>query len=58
MARWMLQCKGCDGQFVHAQVLLTDISDHYFPCKPMLPLSPIECPYCGHKAAYLSTELL
>jgi len=56
MAGWVLNCRSCLTDFQPSEKLL----DFLDPRKPIIPLpeEEIECPNCGHKAKYLTTDLL
>jgi DNA-directed RNA polymerase subunit RPC12/RpoP len=60
MSSWNLPCRNCKALFAESaiaedQALLWRM---FFPAKPKLPSggSEFECPHCGHKAVYETSD--
>ena len=59
MPIWCLQCGSCGFNFAESVIPDNTIS-FFFPVKPALPIggSEFECPHCGRKAVYESSDYI
>ena len=61
MAKWALSCGNCHTDFPESTILSSSLLDFFDPKKPIVPSLPpedIECPNCGQKDLYQTTDLL
>jgi rubredoxin len=52
-------CPSCETKFQFAPIDDSRAQERLLPPKPLFPIIglEIECPHCGHRAAYQRTEL-
>jgi DNA-directed RNA polymerase subunit RPC12/RpoP len=59
MASWIISCINCRVAFEHAKINDYSLQDYLLPMRPTIPPEgvEVECPHCGHKAMYKTTDL-